>query len=86
MHIISGTIGRGRVLVKSPGESRVYDRADGDEQQGNSVRFVEELDRDVIDRSLVDAGEAVGRGTEPVAVDMVGGDGIFAIPAGGQPL
>lgn len=50
------------------------------------MRFIEELDRDVIDRSLVDAGEAVGRDAEPVTVDLVDRGSIFAIPARSQPF
>lgn len=79
--------GRSRTNVNLPSECRVYDGADGDEQQRDSVRFIEELDGDVIDRPLVDAGEAVGRGVEPVTLGMIGdviGDGVTAVPSGRQ--
>lgn len=48
--------------------------------------FIEELYGDVIDWSFVDTGETIGRGTEPVTVDIVSSSGVLATPAGSQPL
>lgn len=62
--------------LQLPGERRVYDCADGDEQQGDRVRFVKELEGDVVDRPLVDAREAVGPGAKSTIVDMVDDVGV----------
>lgn len=46
------------------------------------MRFVEELEGDVVDRPLVDAREAVGPGTEPIflgMIDDVGGGRLLGV-------
>lgn len=60
-----------KASLRLPSERRVYDGADGDEEQGDRVRFVEEFEGDVVDRPLVDAREAVGPSTKPVFLGMV---------------